>query len=249
MNKIWVIAKRELAGYFYSPLAYVIGALFLCVCGFKFAPPPPFWSGSEAFFILVPYQQASLRSLFEMMGVAMTVAAPLLTMRLVSEELRSGTAETLLTAPVTDAQIVLGKFLGVFCFYLLLLVTTLVFLLFMAIFARPDYGVAAMGYLGMILLGAAFLSVGLFASTISRYQLLCAAVAIVLLSLMGVLMTPAASGLTGSMAELAERLNAQTYLGRFARGLLDVPGVVFFLSITAGFLFLSVKMVESKRWR
>jgi ABC-2 type transport system permease protein len=249
MGKTLSIARRELAGYFYSPLAYVIGALFLCVCAFKFAPPPVFLGGSREWFILVPHQQASLRTLFEMMAAAMVVAAPLLTMRLISEELRSGTIETLLTAPVTDVQVILGKFLGVLGFYVALLASTLIFLILMCIFATPDLGVVVMGYLGMILLGSAFLAVGVFASTLTRHQLLAAAAAIVILAFFALLMSPAAARLPEPWNETAARLNAMHYLKSFARGLFDSRGVVFFLALTGGFLFLSVKMLESRRWR
>jgi len=249
MKKMLSIARREMAGYVYSPLAYVVGALFLCVCGFKFAPPPAFWAGSREAFILVPHQQASLRPLFEMMGLAMTVAAPLLTMRLLSDEVRSGTIETLLTAPVTDTQIILGKFLGVLGFYLMLLVGTLVFLVGMLLFATPDMGVAAMGYLGMILLGSAFLAVGVFASTLTRYQLLSAVVAIGILSIFALLMGAVSAHTAEPWNEIAANLNAMTYLKHFARGLFDSRGLVFFLALTGGFLFLSVKMLESRRWR
>lgn len=249
MAKIFTIARRELAGYFFSPLAYVIGALFLCACAFKFAPPPAFWTGSREWFILVPHQQASFRSLFEMMGLAMIVAGPLLTMRLLSEEYRSGTVETLLTAPVTDTQVVLGKFLGVMGFYLLLLAGTLLFLVLMIAYAHPDPGVVLMGYLGMVLLGAAYLAVGVFCSTLTRYQLLSAAVAIVILAVLSVLSASAAAHLPEPLNRIAARLDAGSYLSRFARGLFDSRGLVFFLSIAAGFLFLSVKTLESRRWR
>lgn len=249
MSKILTLAKRELAGYFFSPMAYVIGAVFLCVCGFRFAPPPDFWGGSRAWFILVPAQQASFRALFEMMGLAMTVAAPLMTMRLVSEEVRSGTVETLLTAPVTDTQVILGKFFGVFGFYLALLASTLVFLVLMFTYARPDGGVVAMGYLGMMLMGAAFLSVGVFTSTLTRYQLLSAAMAIILLSILALLAEPLAGHLPAPWNRLVVRLDAMAYLRRFSRGLLDSQSLVYFLSITIAFLYLSVKSLESRRWR
>jgi ABC-2 type transport system permease protein len=110
MGKILTVARREIAGYFFSPLAYVVGALFLCVCAFKFAVPPGFWAGSREMFILVPHQEASFRSLFEMMGLALTVAAPLLTMRLVADEVRSGTIETLMTAPSPTRKSFSGNF-------------------------------------------------------------------------------------------------------------------------------------------
>jgi ABC-2 type transport system permease protein len=249
MAKILTLARRELSAYFYSPLAWVVGALFLCVCGFKFAAPPGFWAGPRDWFILVPHQQASLRPLFEMMAAAMTIAAPLLTMRLVSEEYRSGTIETLMTAPVSDLQVVMGKFLGVFVFYLALLGSTLIFLVLMAFYAQADAGLVVMGYLGMILLGAAFLAVGVFTSTLTSYQLLSAAVAIVILSLLTLLTGPAATHLPAPYSRFAANLNAMTYLERFARGLFDSRGLVFFISLAGGFLFLSVKTLESRRWR
>ncbi|MBS3820729.1 MAG: ABC transporter permease subunit [Planctomycetes bacterium] len=249
MGKIWTLARRELAGTFFSPLAWVVGALFLCACAFKFCPPPAFWSGSRDAFILVPHQQASLRGLFEMMGVAMVVAAPLLTMRLVAEEVRSGTVETLVTAPITDAQIILGKFAGVMGFYMALLASTVVFLVLMLIFATPDAGVVIMGYLGMLLLGAAFLAAGLFASTLTRYQLLAAVIGIGVVSLLGIFPGRLAPHLPAPLNQVAANLNAQAYLRDFARGMFDSRGLIYFLSLTAGFLFLSVKMLESKRWR
>ncbi len=249
MSKVLTIARKEIAGYFFSPLAYVVGALFLCAVAFKFAPPPAFWTGSREWFILVPHQQASFRALFEMMGLAMTVVAPLLTMRLISEEYHSGTIETLMTASVTDAQVVLGKFVGVFLFYLALLGSTLIFLVLMLLFARPDGGVVVMGYLGMILLGAAFLAVGVFTSTLTRHQLLAAVAAIVILAVFALLSEPLAAHSPAPWNKIAARLSAMSYLRSFARGLFDTRGVVFFLSITGGFLFLSTKTLESRRWR
>ncbi len=249
MSKVLTIARKEIAGYFFSPLAYVVGALFLCAVAFKFAPPPAFWTGSREWFILVPHQQASFRALFEMMGLAMTVVAPLLTMRLISEEYHSGTIETLMTASVTDAQVVLGKFVGVFLFYLALLGSTLIFLVLMLLFARPDGGVVVMGYLGMILLGAAFLAVGVFTSTLTRHQLLAAVAAIVILAVFALLSEPLAAHSPEPWNKIAARLSAMSYLRSFARGLFDTRGVVFFLSITGGFLFLSTKTLESRRWR
>ena len=249
MGKILTLTRKEIAGYFYSPLGYIIGAIFLCACAFKFAPPPAFWTGSQDFFILVPNQQASLRGLFELMGMGMTVIAPLLTMKLLSEEYHSGTIETLMTAPVTDTHVVMGKFLGVFTFYLALLGTTLVFLVLMFIFAKPDIGVVLMGYLGMILLGGAFLSVGIFASTLSRHQLLSVVVGIVILSFFSLLAGSIAIHSPEPWNHIAAKLNTMEYMKKFARGIFDTQGVVFFLSLGCGFLFLSVKLLESRRWR
>jgi ABC-2 type transport system permease protein len=246
MGKILTMARREIASYFFSPLAYVVGMLFVAFCGAVFVPLPG--SRGEA-FILVPGNEASLRPLFLWMALAMVVAVPLLTMRLLSEEYRSGTIEALTTAPITDTQIILGKFLGIFVYYLILLATTLVFLVIMAVLGSPDPGVAAMGYLGMILVGAAYISVGLFASTITRYQLLAAVVGIVILGFFGIVLEQLIPLTPQPWNLLAGKLNTMGYFDDFARGVFDTRGLVFFLSVAAVFLFLSVKSLESRRWQ
>ena len=246
MSKSLVLARRELAGYFYSPMAYVIGALIMLVMsalfffGFELTGiPRVFQAGSEA----------SLRPLFESMAYVMIFAAPLLTMRLLSGEYDSGTIETLMTSPVTDTQVVIGKFLGVLCFYMVLLAGTGVFLVLMIIYGQPDAGVAIMGYLGMTLMGAAFLAVGLFTSALTRYQIIAAVGAMAILAVFSILMQQVVAHGAEPWNYLARHLSAMTYFKDFARGISDTRGLVFFLTATALFLFLSVKTLESRRWR
>ncbi len=246
MQKTLILARRELAAYFVSPMAYVIGAMFLCACGFKFAPVP---GNSDEWFIMVPGRGVALRPLFDMMAMAMVVVAPLLTMRLVSDELRTGTIETLMTVAVTDTQVIVGKFLGVFGFYVALLAGTLPLVAVMAIFARPDWGVAGMGYLGMVLLGAAFLAVGLFTSTLTRHQLLAAVTGLAILGTFGLLMPFLVPKAPEPFNEFARQVSVMTYFKDFTRGRLDTRGLAFFLVATVLFLFLSVKTLESRRWR
>jgi len=126
---------------------------------------------------------------------------------------------------------------------------SLVFLVLMFIFAKPDIGVVLMGYLGMILLGGAFISVGIFASTLSRHQLLSVVVGIVILSFFALLVGSISIHSPEPWNHIAEKLNAMGYMKKFARGIFDTQGVVFFLSMGCGFLFLSVKVLESRRWR
>ena len=250
MRKVMVLAKRELAAYFFSPMAYVIAALFLVMVGLVFL------LGMKVPFLKIDLQpvfrsgaDSTLRPLFDVLAYGLVVVVPLLTMRLVAEELRMGTIETLMTAPVTDAAVILGKFLGAFGLYLALLATTLVFLLLEILFGQPDYGVALMGYLGMVLLGAAYVSVGLFCSTLTRHQLVAGLVGIAILAfftggvyLLVQMMPPEHQGTVA-------KLNMITYFGDFSKGVFDTRGVVFFVSVTALFLFLSVKVLESRRWR
>jgi ABC-2 type transport system permease protein len=237
MGRILTLARRELAAYLFSPIAYIIGAGFLLL-------------SAGWFFISIRIGgEASLRPLFDGMAILMVLAVPLLTMGLLSKEFDSGTIETLMTSPVTDVDVVLGKFLGVMIFYLALVATTVVFLGLMAVFGHPDPGVAVAGYLGMVLLGAAYVSVGLFASTLTRHQIIAAIVAIGILGFFVVLMGFVVRLGIRPWADLAMHLNAMSYFRDFSRGVFDSRGLVYFLSATALFLFLSVKTLESRRWR
>jgi ABC-2 type transport system permease protein len=134
-------------------------------------------------------------------------------------------------------------------FYLALLACTLVYLLLMAIYGRPDPGVAMMGYLGLVLLGAAYAAVGLFASTLTPYQLVAAIAGVAILAVFGVVMGMLATAAPPPLNLIAARLNAMTYFRDFARGILDTRAVVFFCSVAALGLYLSVKTLESRRWR
>ena len=238
MRKTLIIARRELAAYFVSPMAYVIGGLFLLASALWF-----FHS------IFIAGRQASLRPLFEAMAYILTFALPLLTMRLVADEVHTGTVETLMTAPITEAHVIVGKFLGVMGFYLALLATTLVLLVLMAIYGQPDTGVVTMGYLGMVLVGALFASVGLFTSAMTSYQLVAAIVAAGICAAMVLL--PQAVIATGLAPwdRLASRLSVMMYVKDTARGVFDTRGVIFFVTTSAVFLYLSIKTMESRRWR
>jgi len=238
MGKMFVVARRELDAYFLSPIAYVVGAVFLFASGLWFF-----------YDIFVPGNEASLRPLFDAMAYMMVFAIPLLTMRLLSEEFRSGTIESLLTAPITDTQVVLGKYLGVMGFYLVLLAETVVFLVLMILFGQPDAGVAAMGYLGMLLLGSAYAAVGIFASSLTGYQLLAALLGSGILAVFAMLTRLLVTWAPEPWNYLAAKLNAMTYFYDFSRGMFDTRGLVFFLSMTVLFLFFTVKTLESRRWR
>lgn len=244
MRKTLTIASREIAAFFFSPMAYVIAAVFLLVSGALFFYDTPL---QEAIFR--PGGEASLRPLLNLLARLMVLTAPLLTMRLVSDELRSGTIETLTTAPVTDAQVILGKFLGVMVCYAALLATTVVHLAVMAAFGRPDWAIALLGYAGLLLLGAAFVSVGLFASTLTQYQILAAVTAMAILAVFSFVAPQLAMRLGPPYNHAAAALNAMRYFEEFSKGVLDARGLWYFLSGTGLFLFLSTLTLESRRWR
>ena len=249
VRKTLVVARRELAGYFFSPVAYVIGAAFLAGSAFVFFYGLDLLGVPLFSAVLKRGSEATLRPLFEVMAYIMVFAAPLLTMRLMADEFHTGTIESLMTAPITDTEVVLGKFLGVLVFYAALLATTLLFLALMWPFGKADPGVATTGYLGMLLLGAAFLSVGLLASTVTDYQIVAAIIGTAILVVFSVIMQLIVTHTGAPWNAWAAKLNAMSYFKDFSRGMLDIRGLVFFISATALFLFLSVKTLESRRWR
>ncbi len=233
------ITQRELASLFYSPIAYVVGFIFLLLTGYSFVTET-----------LVAGNEASMRTLFEHMASVLVFALPLLTMRLVADEFATDTIETLMTAPVTDASVILGKFFGALLFYVALLATTIPHLIMMAIQADPIGSVVFGGYLGLILLGALFIAIGLFASCCTRHQLLAALIAISVLAAFTFVADYGAE-YAGQLWQrnVCSYLNVLGHFSDFSKGIIDTRSLIFFLSGAGLFLFLATKVLESRRWR
>ncbi len=238
MSNVATLTRRELQAMFFSPIAYVVGAGFLLISGYFFTRD-----------VLVPGHEATMRPLFENMAVLLVFAIPLLTMRSLAEEFSTGTLETLMTAPVTDAQVILGKFTGIMVFYVAMLATTLVHALVLRNYAIVPWQAIAMGYLGLLLLGAAFVAAGLFASTLTRYQILAAAVGAGLLSGLTFMMDYLGELRGDIWRTIAGGANLMAHFDDFSKGVLDTRAVVLLLSVAVFFLFLAVKVLESRRWR
>ncbi len=243
----WTVARRELAAFFYSPIAYGIATIVLLLNGVFFyiylthpavdgdlRQAIPFFYGGFLFYwflaLLVP---------------------PLLTMRLFAEEKRSGTIEMLMTAPVTDAAVVLGKYAGVLAYYAALWVPTLLYFLLVAILGgEPDFGLVASCLLGTLLTGALFLSIGLFASACTSNQVLAAAAGLVLNLLLFFLPLLATLAIRPATKELLERFSIyEIVFSGFLMGLVDTAHVVYFVSLAGFFLFLTVRIVEARKWK
>lgn len=238
MSPAVTIAKRELSSFFYSPIAYVAMALFLLVCGFLFRAD---------FF---PGQPVSMRTLFEWMVWLLVFVIPMLSMGLLAQEWATGTIETMMTAPVGETEVVLGKFLGGLAFFIVLLIPTLVYLLMLAIYGRPDYATIFSGYLGVVLVGALFMAIGLFCSSLTRSQIISAITAVSILFLITIL--PWWIGSSTSVVGFWRGVIQQGVFNRyvdFSKGVIDTGNLVFFIAVTCIFLFLTVKMLESRRWK
>ncbi len=234
-----VIAKRELITYFLSPIAYVVLTVFALVHGWLFvgalggAQVDPNIVAGFAFWIA-----------FYMM----ILFAPIITMRLLSEEASSGTIETLLTTPVSDMEVVLGKFFGALIFSMAMLVPIGVECLFLASVGQLDPGPVASGLLGLYLVIALFLAIGLFCSSLTRVQIGSAIMSIVVLLGLFFLWFVFRNR-AGTLAVVFEYLAPPMHFSGFVKGVVDSRDLVYFVATAAFFLYLSVRVLESRKWR
>jgi ABC-2 type transport system permease protein len=238
MQRVAALTQRELAASFFSPIAYVVATVFLVATGYLFMSNT-----------LIEGGEASVRPLLDSMAWLLIFAIPMLTMRALSEEFSTGTIEALMTAPVTDIEVVFGKFLGVLIFYAALLLTTLFHVILLRIFGAADLGVIIYGYIGMLLLGALYVAVGIFASAITKYQLVAALIAMGVLCIFSIVVDSFASWRGGAWRVVLSNINVLHHFEDFSKGILDTSALVFFISATIFFLFLAVKVLESRRWR
>ena len=243
MGKVLLLTRREISAYFVSPIAYVAMALFLVISGIFFALAD-----------FRPGAPAAMRSIFDIMMFILIFILPIVTMRSLSEEQRSGTIETLLTAPVTDIEVVVAKFLASWIFYLAMLAPTLIYVVLLTAFGNPEYGPMASGYLGLALLGALYVSVGLLASSLTQNQVIAAVTAFVILIVLAMLGPWVATAVPSRywiipLRSVIKYATVRTHYLDFGQGVVDLVHVVYFLALTAYALFLTVKVLESRRWR
>ncbi|HUE76134.1 MAG TPA: ABC transporter permease [Chloroflexota bacterium] len=230
------IARRELAAYFASPMAYVIAALFLVVAGY-------FFSVNVIFS-----RQATVSVLFQTMYTILLLLSPALTMRLLSEEQKSGTIELLMTAPVREWYVVLGKFLAGFVFLCSMVALTAFYPLLLAIFGNPDVGGIIGGYLGAILFCAAIVSVGLFASSLTQNQIVAAVLTFTILLLLWVI-DSVSSIFGGPIGSALAYLAMYPHFNDMTRGVIDTKDIVYYVTMVVGALFLTWRSLEARRWK
>lgn len=239
MSNITTMAGREFGAYFLSPIAYAVTAVYLFSTGLAFGLGT-FQNGAEA----------SLRSLFEFWIILILVfVLPMLTMRLISEELRSGTIESLMTAPISETEMVLGKFLGAFLFFLVLLASLLIYPILLGMYGPVDIKLLICNYLGLILLGGLYIAVGLFFSACTKHQIVAVLLTFALLALATFASHGLAQEVEGWTRVVLQHLSIRTHFFDFVRGMVDLNHVIFFLTTTGLFLFLTVKRVEMRRWQ
>lgn len=244
MRAVWATYARELRAYFFAPLAYVVLFFFLIVTGVIFIN----LVGS----LVDPRVMApdpALSYFFRSSWLMLILLAPVLTMRLVSEELRSGSIEILMTAPITEAQVIAGKYLAALTFYGCLWLPTLVYALLIARQSEVDWGPVAAGYLGILAIGALLLAVGTFASAMTRSQLVAAMVGVALVFLL-FLLGIFEDQVDGEILKQAlGYMNLWNHLDEFARGIVDTRRLAYYGTGVLFFLFLATRALEDKKWR
>jgi len=218
MRQAIPIFKKEFKSYFVSPIAYIVIAIFLLVTG---------WFFFATFFLI---GQANLRNFFSLLPIIFSFVIPAITMRLVSEELNIGSYEILLTMPVTLTDVVLGKFLAAVAFVSAMLVTTFAYPLTVAALGQLDWGPVAGGYIGAVLLGAAFSAIGLLASALTRNQIIAFIVGMAVCFIL-TLLDKMLFFLPRSMLGVLAYLGADFHFQNIAKGIIDSRDIIYFLSV------------------
>ena len=241
MRTIRAVAWKEIQVYFGTPIAYIVGLIFLSLTGI-------FFGGGVVPSEANPFPQASLSDFFQRSTIILILLAPALTMRLLAEEQKLCTIELLLTSPVRDWEVIIGKYLASLTFLLALLVLTLYYPLLLFVFADPDPGPIYSGYLGLILYGAAALSIGMLTSTLTSNQIVAGFVAMGLIAALS--FVNLGSNLVGGfLSLLIQEVGFTPHFEDFARGVIDTKHIIYFLSVTAVFLFLAIRTLEVRRWK
>lgn len=237
MDKIWIIASKELKSYFDSLMAYILLVLFLGFSGLF-----TWLYGSDVFLS----GQANLRTFFSIAYWTLFFFIPSLTMRTVAEERKTGTIELLLTKAITDRQVVLGKFTAVLLLVAIALLFTLPYYLTVASLGNIDHGATLCGYLGLLLMSSAYVSLGIYASSITNNQIISFLLALFIGLFFHLIFDVLASNFTGLIGDVLHTLSLSTHFESLSRGVIDTKDLIYFLSLVVGGLYLS-ELTLSKR--
>jgi ABC-2 type transport system permease protein len=234
-QNILPIFKRELRSYFNSPVAYVVIVVFLVIIGWFFT--------SNLFLMNV----ASMRVVFELVPLVFLFFLPAITMRLLAEERKSGTLELLTTKPVTDAEIVIAKFLAAWVLLAAALLPTLLYLITILALGSIELGPVISGYIGLLLMGGAYIAIGIFASSLTENQII-AFITSFLIVLALFLMDKVLMYVPEGLASTVEFLSVDYHFSNIARGVIDSRDIIYFVSLLGFSLLLATVSLERRKW-
>jgi ABC-2 type transport system permease protein len=255
MKNIWTITKKEIRTYFTSPIAFAVMAVFLVLTGFFFYSII-WWFNSQSiqmsqnpyYYQQININQMVFAPLFNNISIILLLMLPLLSMRLFSEEKKIGTEELLYTSPVSVVQIILGKFLAALAVLACMLLLTWIPAIFTFFFGNPEPAPILTGYLGLFLMGGAFLAIGIFFSSLTENQIVSAILTFGALLLFWILNWASASA-AGFWKDVLNYLSFFQHFDDMARGILDTTDLVYYLSFVFFGLFLTHSVIQSRRWR
>jgi ABC-2 type transport system permease protein len=236
LHNVWPIFKRELRGYFDSPVAYVVITAFLLVTG---------WFFTTNFFVVA---QADLRVIFSIIPFIFLFFTPAITMRLISEERKGGTMELLVTMPINDSAIIIGKYLAALALLVASILPTIVYLITVSFLGDVDPGPAIGGYLGLILMGAAYLAIGTFGSSLTDSQVIAFIVSF-FLTFLFFLMDKVLFLLPTWMVSFVEYLSIESHFQNISRGVVDTRDLIYYASLIVVALYFAARSLASRRWK
>lgn len=234
MREAVLIFKKEFKDYFISPIGYIVIAIFLMVTG---------WLFFSAFFI---YDQVELRRFFSLLPFLFALIVPIITMRLFSEELNVGSYEILLTMPLTFMDIILGKFLAGTAFVAAILAPTISYPIFISFLGDLDWGVVLGSYIGALLMGAAYVAIGLFASSLTRNQIIACIVGMVICAVLAII-DKMLFFFPQSILSVAAYLSAAIHFENVAKGIVDSRDILYFFSIMFLGLYATHLVMQEKK--
>lgn len=238
MSKIISVFKKELKGYFDSPIAYVYLVIFLITIN---------WFFFKGFYLM---NVASLKGFFMLLPWFFLFLVPAISMRIWAEEKRSGTLEVILTLPITDWELVLGKFFAALVFIIISLLLTLILPLSINYIGDLDFGPIIGGYIGAILLGAAYLSIGFFVSSLTRNQIIAFILGVTVTFIFFMIGEPLVTMVIPRwLIPIFQYLGLNYHFNNIGRGVVDVRDVIYYLSMTSFFLYLNVVVLQSRQWK
>ncbi|HEY8422911.1 MAG TPA: ABC transporter permease [Thermoclostridium sp.] len=233
MLAIW---KREVQAYFYQPIAYILIGLFFLISSIYFT------------FGTVASYYAQLNSLLSSIIFILTFVCPILTMRILTEDRKNGTEVLLVTSPVDVYQIVLGKFLAAFTVFMVMFASTFIYLIIIYILGgRPEIPVLVGGYIGFLLVGACYVAIGVFASSLTENQIVAAIISFAILLLINII-DAIASFIGGFTAKILDMFSLLSRYEDLNSGILDITSIIYYLSFIAVFLFLTTRVIDKRRW-
>jgi ABC-2 type transport system permease protein len=254
MKNIWIICQKEIRSYFVSPIGYAVIALFAIIFGLGFYVVAhdfvqyTFRAQMMGGGATLNVNEQIIRPILGFAGTVSLFLIPMITMRLFAEEKRNGTIELLLTSPVEDIGIVLGKWLGALVLYVCALGTSLLGMALLFAWGKPDWKPVAVAYLGLILQGACLLALGAFISSLTSNQIIAGAITF-FASLMLYMLSWFTNFADSRFSKVLNYLSIITHLENFSKGLVDLKDVVFYVSFIFLALFLILRQMESLRWR